>query len=185
MGFIPIGDKSRRQLVVELIAPLQSDDVVTFDDLAEVTGLSWPKDKDLIRSTVAAARSSLANDHHKALAAVRGVGYRVIRPEEHVQAAAQLQRKSGRALALARTTVDTVDLSALSEPDRRLAMAAGAVLAYQQEQIRRLDLRQKGIEKVLGSVTEKVDEVEAATSAHQSRLAELEARLAALETPDM
>lgn len=181
MGFNPIGDKSRRQLVVELIAPLEPDDVVTFEQLADVTGLSWQRDKELIRSTVSAARSALANDHHKALAAVRGVGYRVIRPEEHVLVAAQLQRKSGRALALARTTVDTVDLSALSEDGRRLAMAAGAVLAYQQEQIRRLDLRQKGIEKVLGSVTEKVDEVTAATTAHQNRLAELEARLAALE----
>lgn len=182
MGFIPIGEKSRRQLVVELIAPLNADDVVTFDQIAEEIGLTWPKDKELIRSTVHTARAALANDHHKALAAVRNVGYRVIRPEEHIQVAAQLQRKSGRTLALARTTVDSVDLAGLTEDGRKLAMAASAVLAWQQEQIRRLDLRQKGIEKVLGSVTEKVDEVTAATTEHRGRLAELEARLAALET---
>lgn len=182
MGFIPVGEKSRRQIVVEMIAKLNPDDVVTHEELAEELGLRWPQDKELIRSTVHVARHALGHDHHKALAAVRGVGYRVIRPEEHVQVAAQLQRKSGRTLALAKTTVDTVDLGALTEDQRRLAMAAGAVLAYQQEQLRRLDIRQRGLEKVVGAVTEQVDEVTAKTDAHQQRLADLERRLANLET---
>ncbi len=181
MGFHPIGEKSRRLLAVELIAAKQADEIVTFEEIALACDLRWPEDRDMLRATVHSARPSLANDHHKALAAVRGVGYRVIRPEEHVQVAAALQRKAGRSVALARTTIETVDLGALGEEDRKLAMAAGAVLAWQHEQIRRLDLRQRGIEKVLGSVTEKVDATVAATTEHQERLAELEARLAALE----
>jgi hypothetical protein len=62
-------------------------------------------------------------------------------------------------------------------------MAAAAVLGYQADQIRRMDLRQKGLEKVLGSVTEKVDEVAATTDDHKDRLAALEKRLRDLEGP--
>lgn len=181
MGFRPIGEKSRRALVVELISPLDPDTIVTYEEIAEFLGLTWPKDKDLIQSSVATARNELANDHHQALAAVRTVGYRVIRPEEHVEEAGRLQRKAGKTIALAKTTVDTVNLSALDPDQRKLAMAAAAVLGYQADQIRRMDLRQKGLEKVLGSVTEKVDEVAAATDDHKDRLAQLERRLAELE----
>lgn len=184
MGFTPIGEKSRRQMVVELIAEVGADEIVTYEQVAEAIGLTWPKDREMVRSTIHAARSSLANDHHKALAAVRGVGYRVIRPEEHVHIAAQLQRKAGRSVALAKTTIDTVDLGALDDQQRQLALAARSVLAYQQETLRRLDLRQRGLEKVVGSVTEKVDETIAKTDAHQQRLADLERRIAELEGDD-
>lgn len=181
MGFRPVGEKSRRQLVVDLISGLEPDTIVTYEEIAEAIGVTWPRDREILHSTVGAARSDLANDFHQALASVRTVGYRVIRPEEHVDEAGRLQRKAGKTIALAKTTVDTVNLAALTPEQRKLAMAAAAVLGYQADQIRRMDLRQKGLEKVLGSVTEKVDEVVAATTEHQDRLAELEARLRRLE----
>jgi len=115
------------------------------------------------------------------LEAVRSVGYRIIRPDEHVKVAGELQRKAGRTVALARTTVESVDLSELSEEGRKIAMAAAAALGYQAQMIRRMDLRQQDVERVLESVTEKVDETVATTEDHQVRLSTLEQRIAAME----
>lgn len=175
------GPKSQRQIVVDLIAPRDYDSVTTYEEIAAALGMHPVEHKGLIRSVVQSARDALAKDHHRTLEAVRSVGYRIIRPEEHVKVAGELQRKAGRTVALARTTVESVDLTELSEEGRKIAMAAAAALGYQAQMIRRMDLRQAGIEKVLEAVTEKVDETVAATEDHQERLSTLEQRIAAME----
>lgn len=181
--FQPLADRSRRQIVVDLIGPREYDSITTYEELAQELGLDPEADRDLIRSTVHVAQRELATIHKRTLAAVRGVGYRIIRPEEHVDMASKLQRKAGRAVVLAKQTVDTVDLTGLSEEGRKIAMAAAAALGYQAEMMRRMDLRQRNVEKVVAAVTEKVDEAITATDEHNARLAALEARIAAMEKP--
>lgn len=175
------GPKSQRQIVIDLIAPREFDSVTTYEELAAALGMNPVADKQNIRSVVQSARDGLAKDHHRTLEAVRSVGYRIIRPEEHVKVAGELQRKAGRTVALARTTVESVDLTELSEEGRKIAMAAAAALGYQAQMIRRMDLRQQDVERVLESVTEKVDETVATTENHQVRLSTLEQRIAAME----
>lgn len=175
------GPKSQRQTIVDFMADRPYDSVTTYEELGAALGMNPRDDKQLIRSVVHSARDALAKEHHRTLEAVRSVGYRIIRPEEHVKVAGELQRKAGRTVALARTTVESVDLAELSEEGRKIAMAAAAALGYQAQMIQRMDLRQADIERVLDAVTEKVDETVAATEEHQARLSTLEERIAAME----
>lgn len=172
---------SQRQLVVDLIKDRPFDSVTTYDELAAVLSMNARADRQLIRSVVHAAQDSLAKDYHRTLKAVRAVGYRIIRPEEHVIVAGELQRKAGRTVALARITVESVDLAELSAEGRKIAMAAAAALGYQAQMIQRMDLRQRNVEQVLDAVTEKVEVTVAETEGHKARLAELEQRIAAME----
>jgi hypothetical protein len=178
--FEPLGAKSRKQMVIDLFSDKGPDAVVTYDQLGEALDLHPVRQRNVIRTVVHTASGALTVEHRKVLASVRNVGYRVIRPEEHVQHAAKLQRKAGKQVVVAREQVDAVDLESLSEEGRRIAMAAGAVLAYQATQLQRLDLRQKGLEKLVEGVTTRVDATVAATQEHKDRLAQLEARIAKL-----
>lgn len=178
MPGIPKGAKSQRMIVVDLMKERDFDSVTTYEELGEALGMT---DRHLISSVVHTARDALAKDYRRTLAAVRSVGYRIIRPEENIQVASGLQRKAGRSMVLAKQAVDTVDLTRLSAEGRQIAMAAAAALGYQMQMIQRMDLRQADVEKVLDSVTEKVDETVAQTEEHQARLTELEQRIAAME----
>lgn len=177
------GPVSQRQIVVELMAEREFDSITTYEELAAALNMSATdmRDRQNIRSIVHSARSSLAQDFHRTLESVRSVGYRIIRPEEHVTVAGALQRKAGRTVALARTTVESVDLAELSPEGRKIAMAAAAALGYQASMIQRMDLRQANVEAVLNAVTEKVEETVAATEEHQTRLAQMEQRIAEME----
>jgi flagellar capping protein FliD len=169
---------SRRQVVVKLFAERAADDVITYEELATALDLHSVRDRGMIRSTVYSARVELANEHKRTLSAVTGVGYRIIRPEEHLPAAALEQRKAGRALVSAKRTVDTVPMGELTAEQRKQIMLAATVLGWQTEQFRMMDLRTRNLENLVASVTTKIETVEEQTD---ERLAAMEQRLRALE----
>lgn len=171
-------DLSRRQVVVGFFAKREFDSITTYEELAAALNVDAVRDRALIRSTVHSARGELATEHKRTLAAVQGVGYRIIRPDEHLSAAATTQRKAGRAIAVARQVVETVDMSALTADQRKQAMLAARVLTWQFEQMRLMDLRTKKLEALVESVTTKIETVEEQTD---ERLAAMEQRLKALE----
>jgi hypothetical protein len=172
---------SRRQVVVALFAERDFDSITTYEDLATALDLDPVRDRGLIRSTVYSARPELATEHKRTLAAVQGVGYRIIRPDEHLPMAANTQRKATRQIVLARQTVENVDLTALTADQRKQAMLAATVLTWQFEQMRLMDLRTRKLENLVASVTTKVDAIEEETD---QRLAQMEERLKALEGPE-
>jgi hypothetical protein len=169
---------SRRQVVVALFAGREFDSITTYEEIATALDLHPVRDRGLIRSTVHVARGELATDHKRTLAAVQGVGYRIIRPEEHLPMAAVAQRKAGRQIAVARMTVETVDMAGLTAEQRKQMMLAATVLGWQLEQMRLMDLRTQKLERLVESVTTKVDTIAEVTD---ERLAVMEERLRALE----
>lgn len=171
-------DLSRRQVVVALFAGRDFDSITTYEELAAALDVHPVRDRGVIRGSVHVAKGELATEHHRTLAAVHGVGYRIIRPEEHLPMAAATQRKAGRTIAVARQTVETVDMGALTAEQRKQAMLAATVLTWQFEQMRLMDLRTKRLETLVNSVTTKVETIEEKTD---ERLAEMEQRLKALE----
>lgn len=172
---------SRRQVVVALFAEREFDSVTTYEELAAALDVHPVEERGLIRSTVHAARVELATEHKRTLAAVQGVGYRIIRPEEHLPMAAVAQRKAGRQIAMARQTVETVDMAGLTAEQRKQVMLAATVLSWQFEQMRLMDLRTRRLETLVNSVTTKVETIEEQTD---ERLAAMEQRLKALESTE-
>jgi hypothetical protein len=172
--FEPIGEQARWRTLVDLFAKVDRGAVVTFEDLAEELGLDSVQDRRAIQAAVNQAQKTLSREHDRSLTSVRGVGYRVALPDEHVDLAGRQQRKGRRALQRAQVHVDHVDLSALSDEGRQIVYAAARALAWQQQQIKRLDLRQKDLERVLAGVTTRQERTEAE---HGARISELEKRI--------
>lgn len=175
--FEPIGEQARWRTLVDVFAKVDRGDVVTIEALAEELGLDPVRDRRAIQAAVNQSQKTLSREHDRSLVAVRGVGYRVALPDEHVDLAGRQQRKGRRALQRAQTHVDHVDLSSLSDEGRQIVYAAARALAWQQQQIKRLDLRQKDLERVLAGVTTRQERTEAE---HGARIAELEKKIAEL-----
>jgi hypothetical protein len=175
--FEPIGELARWRVLVDEFRNVARGTTLTYDELGESLDLDPVKDRRAIQAAVGQASKALSRDHERSLVAVRGVGYRVALPDEHIDLAGRQQRKSRNAIVRARRHVDHVDLSGMDEITRSAFHAAARVLAYQEGQIRRLDLRQKDLESAVESVTTKVERIPEDTAA---RLAELERQIAEL-----
>ena len=173
-AFEPIGELARWRMLVPLFLAVERGETVPYEDLAKELDLD-PADRKPIRAAVRQAGMKLLREHDRSLVAVRGVGYRVARADEHVDLAGRHQRKSRRSLVRARDQVEHVDLSELSEEGRRLAHAVARALTWQQQQIRKLDIRQKNLEDVVESITTRQERTEAETA---KRLADLEQQIA-------
>lgn len=180
MVFEPVGELARWRALLPLFVEVERGTVVTYDELAEALDLDPTKDRRAIQAAVGQAQKTLSREHDRSLTPVRNVGYRVVLPNEHVDLAGRQQRKGRKAIARAQGHVDHVDLSSLSDEGRQIVYAAARALSWQQQQIRRLDLRQADLEHVLMSVTSRQDRSEAEHATHATRLAELERKIAEL-----
>lgn len=171
--------RSRREVAIDLFAALPHDSVVTYEELGRALNLHPVTQRHLIQSSVYAAKLVLATEKKRSIEAIRRVGYRIRLPEEHLVAASQLQLSAGRQLTRARREVDSIDLSMMSPEGRKIALAAATALSFQQQQLRVLDLRHANLQKIIETVSTKVEETREKT---EQRLRELETRIAELES---
>lgn len=176
--FEPIGELARWRVLVEKFTGVDRGETLTYDELGKVLDLDPVGDRRAIAAAVREASKTLSREHERSLIAVRNVGYRVALPDEHIELAGRQQRKSNRALVRAKDHVEYVDLSGMSEEGRTLAIAMARALTWQQAQMRRMDVRQKDLERVVQSITTRQERSEEETAA---RLAELERRIAELD----
>ena len=79
---------------------------------------------------------------------MRGVGYRVVLPAEHIQLATVHQSKASRSLRRAKSKVSNVDYSALTPEQRADAIRAETAIAGQLTFGRRLSLAQANKDRV-------------------------------------
>lgn len=178
MPFEPLGERARWRVLADMFKDTPRGTMIDYAELGDALGLHPDNDRDAIRAAVQAAAKYLSREHNRSLQAVRRFGYRVVMPEEHIDLARSQQRRSRKALSRAQGHVEHVDLSALDDVQRGLVMAAAAALAWQQRQIKRLDLRQRDLESVVESVTTRVERTESEVAA---RLAELERQIAEMK----
>ena len=175
--FEPVGELARWRVLVRRFAAVDRGVTLTYEELGAALDLDPVKDRRSIAAAVREASKALSRDHDRSLVAVRNVGYRVVLPDEHLDLAGRHQRKARSQLVKSKTHVDHVDVSGMSEEGRAIFVAAARAIAWQQQQIRRIDLRQQDLERVVDSITTRVERSEEETSA---RLAELERRIAEL-----
>lgn len=173
-AFQPLGEMSRRDLVIQRLAEADYDQVVGYDLLAEaLDGV----DRSVVQTAVNAAKPTLEKEHRKAVVAVPNVGYRVVLPGEHMSLAVVHQKKSRRSLVRSLSKVANVELSKLTDGERAAVTLAATSLALQIDYARRNDLRATRHEKALEAVTSTSDRT-------AEEVAELRARLDRLERRD-
>ena len=172
--FQPVGEKSRKDYALEVLREHTAGDVVTYEVLAERV---WSEDRRVLQAAVRdAGKDYLRYDEH-ALEAVPNVGYRVVRPDDHVRLAEKQRKRSVRSLRKGSALVVSVDYNGMSPEARKLAEGMALGFAHLLEANRRMDSRVRSVERATEAVVEKQDRTD-------SEVAELRARLARLEGSD-
>lgn len=161
--FTPIGEKSHREIVVEAFKDVSYDDVVSYEHLSEILGFDV---KTSNRSAIYAAQRTLEKDYHKTLDAVVGVGYRVIRPEEHVDLANRHHKRARRQVTRAINKTASANRSVLTATDQARLDRVEINLKRQQKELTRLDAEVK-------RVSERVDAQQKTNEETETRYAKI------------
>lgn len=170
MPFEPKDGIAQWQALYALLRAAAVDDVVTYVDLADAIDA----DKASVQSAIRRAAHELETIDKRAITAVKNVGYRIVKPEEHLDIAKTHQRKSTRALERGHSTTTNVDMNGM-EPDVRKAFETVAMaFSLQMEFNRRTDVRQSKLEDQLAAIHPKVERTEAEVAELRERLAKLE-----------
>lgn len=170
-GFVPLGEMSRRDLVLKQLSVADYDEIVSYESLAAILD---GVDRTIVQVAVNAAKPVLEKEHRKAVVAVPNTGYRVVQPGEHIGLAVAHQKKSRRSLKRSHSKVTHVELSKLTEGERTAVTLAATSLALQIDYIRRNDLRVARQEKALEAVTSVSDRTAEEVAELRSRLDRLE-----------
>lgn len=172
-AFVPLGDVSRRQQVIELVADAEPGDVIPYELLEAALGL----DRHSTQSVVNQAKLGLQKGHQKSLMAVRNVGYRVLAPAEHLELAQAHQAKGRRQTRKSRHAVEHTDYTKLSEAERTKFDIAVGVLRTLERWERRADLRyasKERLDEFVAMQSNKNDRTDSEVSDLQARLARVE-----------
>lgn len=174
--FEPIADRPRWRILYEdVLQSAEIDQVVTYVELASVLDTdSRPAIQDAMRR----AARELEEQDLRAIENVPRVGYRIVKPQEHLTLARKHQRKSSRALLRGNSKVVHVDMSAVPPEFRQAFEMVGRAFSIQMEVNRRLSVGHRQLQKAIADIDERLD---SATKRTDAEVAELRARLAALE----
>jgi hypothetical protein len=172
--FQPAGERARWREIYDLLARTETGGVVTYEAMAEATGLDAEDDRHKIQVAMRRAARELLLIDSRSIEAVPNTGYRVVPTEGKLVLASDYQGKARRAIQRGHDQVTYVDLSGLDEPTVELFRAMAWKFAEQSEAIHRLDVRQRRAESQIKAVT-------AGQQATADEVAELRERLAKLE----
>lgn len=172
--FVPIGAQARWRAVYALLAQMQVDEVLTYEQLGKVLELDPVTDRHTIQMAMRRAARELETENRHALDVIPNVGYRVVEAREHLVLAKRQQRKAGKALARGHSKVTNVDLSNVEPEVRSAFQVVAQAFSMQMEMNRRFSARQNKLERA-------VAEIEGASERSAAEVAEIRARLEKLE----
>jgi hypothetical protein len=171
-AFKPLGDKSRRANVIDIIGSADYDTTVRYDELESVLDA----DRSTVQAAVNAAKPGLERQFRRAVVAVPNIGYRVVRPSEHHDLAVIHQRKSLRSLRRSLSKVNHVDATQLTDGERAAVTLAATGIAMQLDYMRRNDIRANRHEGMIAATQQVVDRTADDVAELKARLAKLEAK---------
>lgn len=174
--FEPIGEKARWRLLYEVMAAAEVDSVVSYADLADALDLDAIGGRQIIQQAMSRAGRELLEKNNRAVESVRGVGYRVVRPEEQLRLAQYHQQRASKSLVRGSRTVRHVDFNGMDAGTRHAFEVTGRALGALIDMNRRLDARQERLEESMKSVVGRVDRSDDEIAALRERLARLESR---------
>jgi hypothetical protein len=175
--FQPIGNRARWRIVFDVLAEREVDDVVRYEDLAGPLSVNPVDDLKKIQDAARRAGRELEEVHKRAIEAVPDIGYRIVRPAEHLRLARHHQKTSTRALVRARSKAVNVDFEALDDEQRHRLEVAGRAILWLIDRSIQLDIRQNRVERALAAMDAKHDRTDAEVRELRERLAKMESEL--------
>lgn len=172
--FEPVGETARWRSIYQMLQGTAVDDVLTYEAMAAELDLDPVAHRHVMQVAMRRAAKELECVEGHAVDAVTNVGYRVVKPEEHLALARQQQRKSSRALVSGRSKVVNVNLDGVDPEVRKAFQVMAAAFTMQMEFNRRTDVRQKKLEQALEAINQR-------SSRTDEEVAELRERLDRLE----
>jgi hypothetical protein len=173
-SFKPVGETARWRTLYDLLRSADVNGVLTYEAMAQALALHPETDRHVIQMAMRRAARELETVDKHAVTSLRNVGYRVVRPDEHVILARGQQRRSTRALARGHSKVVNVDLNGLSPEVRQLTEATMRAFSMQLEFNRRTDVRQRRLEDAIATMGQRADRTQEELDAIQARLTRLE-----------
>lgn len=156
--FTPVGEKSKRELVVDLFADKDYGHTVTYEELADLLNQDIRNGN---RSAIYDAQKTLEKNHKKTIVVEQGVGYRVADPNEHIGLAISHQKRAKRQIRKSISKASATERSALTSSDQARLDLIETNLRRQQRELGRLDSKVSTVEK---RVTTQEEETKKANS---------------------
>lgn len=172
--FEPLGIKARWELLYEMLKDKKPGDVVTFAEMSDALNLDEVLDRQKILGAFPRAAKELLEKDLRALESVRGVGYRVAQPQEHLGLAVKHRRRASRALVKGHAKVTHVDMSQLDPNTRAAFEAVGRGFELQMQFNRRTTQRMTEVEQLMQQFSQDKDRSDAEIADLQRRLDRLE-----------
>ncbi len=110
----------------------------------------------------------------RAVESVPNVGYRIVRADEHLRLARTQQKRAGKSLARGHSKVVNVDFNEIDPETRKAFEVVARAFSMQMDFNKRFDTRQRRLEEVVESVSQRSERTEAELDALRQRLARLE-----------
>lgn len=176
--FQPVGERARWATIYDLLCKVEVGGVLTYVDMAAALNLDADIDRHTLQLAMRRAAQELEEVDKKVADSVRNIGYRIVEPPEQLGLARRHQRKAGRSLRRGQSKAVNVDFNAVDAETRKAFEIVAAAFAVQMDFNRRLDVRQRNLEKAVEAVTRQTTVQQERTDAE---LVELRGRLARLE----
>lgn len=143
--FKPKDTRAQWEKVYDLLAPLDIGDVLTYEAITEALDVDHINK---VRNAVTKAANEWGKEKHRAIKVVNRVGYRVVSATEHETLARSHHKRSRRQMAKGLQVIRNTDRSLLSPQDRERFDRVEMQMARQASEIRRIDLRQREMDRV-------------------------------------
>ena len=179
--FQPVGDKSRKRLLIELVDACLYDQLLSFEELEDFLGCGRKE----VYATVSASAMSMEAELSKTLISERGKGYRVARPDEHWGEAHKRQRRARRQTLRAKSKVDHVDENGLTQEERNKLANGRQVLAALAAFEKRADMKyasKASLDAWVAEQSSRNERTAGELDAIRSRMERLEAKLGRVES---
>lgn len=146
MTFKPAGEKARWRFIYEMFQQAQYGDLLNYWQLGAALGLDPRSDKDkhVIQMAVRRATIQLERVEGRTAKSVRGQGYQIAKPGEHLGIGRSRNKRAGRQLDRGENVTNGVDLNLVDDETRKALMVLARGFSVQKEVNRRvMDTQQR------------------------------------------
>lgn len=178
--FTPAGAVARWKIVYDLLARTEANGILTYEVMGEALSLDpgVPAERHAIQMAVRRAAKEHLEMDLRSVASVPNEGYQVVPTEQKLGLAARQQSRAVRAVKRGRAHVVNADLDSVDDATRALFEAMAWKFEQQDEAMRRLDVRQRRLERQNAAVATHAEQTTAEVADLAARLARLEAERA-------
>lgn len=173
--FEPTGSRARWRVVYDLLCETDTGEVLTYERIAEALGLDPVADRQTMRGAIHRAAKEHQQHDKRSVESVTNEGYRVVRPEEHLDLAHRHQQRARTQIDKGRSSAENTDLNSLPPEMRAIFESVIHAFAVQQDQIRRLDIKSRNLQQAVDEVDQKQERTDADMASMEERLRRLEA----------